>query len=186
MYALITTIALIHGTCIIAAQERYQSTLLSKESATTIGQNVVTAVALCITLNPQATEIDSYFEHIIISDDAVKNALSEVIIALKNQNAFMTIQMLGILLKDLNATYNTEFDVEQTIANIITLQQQVSSRQEEPVLSPAPKTSSEVSELNISSKKPNQQIQIWMSRMWENIQYYMNRAYEAGKNLIGR
>ena len=187
IYALIATITLIHGTCIIAAQERYQSTLLSKEQAKDIGTNAATIVALCILTNTPSSEIDSSFQDLIISDDAVKNTVSEIITALKNQNYFMTIQMLGILLKDLNATYNTEFDVDQTIANIIALQQQIpSATKEEPQISPVSEASTQVSELNIPSKKPNQQIQIWMSRMWENIQYYMNRAYETGRSLMGR
>ncbi|HLC06624.1 MAG TPA: hypothetical protein VJJ26_00420 [Candidatus Babeliales bacterium] len=169
MYVVITAIALIHGTCITAAQEQYQSTLLREEMAS-LGDYIALEVTTYLRDNTQSARVIASLENITTSDDAVKFAVSTIITAIKNNDTFMATQMLGALLKDLNAAYNTNFKTDDIIRNIA---------------NPTPVSPiSSASETNISSKKPDQNIQIWISRIWENIQYYMNRAYEAGKNLI--
>ena len=176
IHALTTAITLIHGTHIIAAQEQYQSTLLSKENAQIIGNYAISGVTKYLGQDPRLTGVIIYLESLIIPDPAVKTAVSEVISDIKNRETLMATQMLGVLLKDLNTAYGTDFKIDEVITKM---------------LNPTPAGSAQSSfsstqEPNIEPLAPNQNIQPWLTKIWENIKHFINQGYQQGKDIIAR
>jgi len=178
MYAVITAIALIHGTCVVAAQEQYQpNLLLSKEMAQALGEYAISGVTKYLNKDPRLEGVIMYLEEFITPDEAVKIAVSYVIDAIKKDNAFLATQMLGALLNDLNNAYGTTFQTNKILTDITRVQQPPTA----PVIVPPAAPSEQTVPSPTDYRKTAQE---WTTAMWKNIQYYIDRGYQMGQDVI--
>jgi hypothetical protein len=169
MCAIVTAIACIQGIHIFAAEKF--NPFLNKQNVQNIGEYAISAVNIYVTQETQPTGVFIVLENANFPDEAVKTAVTFIVDSIKNNNSFVATQMLGVLLNDLNTVYGTEFEIEKIITNFNSI---IANRN---IVQPIPET-------NITDVASEKTTQSWLIRMWQNIQYYLNRGYQMSRNII--